>query len=109
MTGVRPKVRAEAAGLSGHAVLVGTLGKSAVIDTLAREGKFDAKSLRGSWESFLIATVKDPLPGVRVGLVVAALIAVVAVVAWFVLPILAAARASTNEGYRYPFTLRLIR
>lgn len=44
-----------------------------------------------------------------VGLVVAALIAVVAVVAWFVLPILAAARASTNEGYRYPFTLRLIR
>ncbi len=71
VTGVRPKVRAEAAGLSSHAVLVGTLGKSAFIDDLAREGKIDAKSLRGSWESFLIATVRDPLPGVRVGLVVA--------------------------------------
>jgi hypothetical protein len=71
VTGVRPPVRTEAAGLSRHAVLVGTLGKSAFIDRLAREGKIDAKSLRGRWESFLIATVKDPLPGVRSGLVIA--------------------------------------
>jgi hypothetical protein len=52
-------------------VLVGTLGKSTFIDRLAEEGKLDAKGLRGKWESFLIATVKDPLPGVRLGLVVA--------------------------------------
>jgi hypothetical protein len=71
VTGVRPSVRTEATGLSQHAVLVGTLGKSPFIDRLAREGKLDAKSLRGRWESFLIATVKDPLPGVRTGLVIA--------------------------------------
>ncbi|MBV8859220.1 MAG: glycosyl hydrolase 115 family protein [Acidobacteria bacterium] len=71
VTGVRPAVRTEAAGLSSHAVLVGTLGKSAFIDGLAKQGKIDAKSLSGKWESFLVTTVKDPLPGVRVGLVVA--------------------------------------
>lgn len=71
VTGVRPAVRTEAATLSGHAVFIGTLGHSTFIDCLARAGKFDAKSLSGKWESFLIATVRDPLPGVRRGLVIA--------------------------------------
>ena len=71
VTGVRPLVRVKPMGLSSHAVLVGTLGKSPFIDQLAREGKLDVESLRGKWESFLIATVKDPVPGVRLGLVVA--------------------------------------
>jgi hypothetical protein len=71
VTGVRPAVRTETTPPSGHVVLVGTLGKSTFIDRLARERKFDAGPLRGSWESFIIATVKDPLPGVRMGLVVA--------------------------------------
>ncbi|HWS89639.1 MAG TPA: glycosyl hydrolase 115 family protein [Pyrinomonadaceae bacterium] len=71
VTGVRPALRNETAGLSGHAVIVGTLGKSSLIDDLARGGKLDASGLRGQWETFLIATVKDPLPGVRLGLVVA--------------------------------------
>jgi hypothetical protein len=70
VTGVRPAVRTDPTGLSRHVVLVGTLDKSSFIDRLAREGKVDAGRLRGKWESFLIATVKDPLPGVRVGLVV---------------------------------------
>ncbi|HJQ35085.1 MAG TPA: glycosyl hydrolase 115 family protein [Pyrinomonadaceae bacterium] len=71
VTGVRPSVRTEAAGLSGPVVIIGTLGKSPFIDRLARERKFDASELRGKWESFLIATVRDPLPGVSAGLVVA--------------------------------------
>src|ERR1044071_3334201 len=71
VTGVRPTVRTELKGLSQPAVLVGTLGKSAFIDRLPEEGKLDAKGLRGHWESFLITTVKDPLPGVPLGLVVA--------------------------------------
>ncbi|MET0622937.1 MAG: glycosyl hydrolase 115 family protein [Pyrinomonadaceae bacterium] len=71
VTGARPAVRNEATGLSRHAVIVGTLGKSPFVDRLVGEGKLDAGSLRGLWESFLIATVKDPLPGVRLGLVVA--------------------------------------
>ena len=52
-------------------VIVGTLGQSAMIDRLAREGRIDAKSLRGKWEGFLIQTVRNPLPGVARALVIA--------------------------------------
>jgi uncharacterized protein len=44
-----------------------------------------------------------------IGLLLAAGAVLAAVVAWFVLPIVGAARASGGEGYRYPFTLRLVR
>jgi len=71
VTGVRPAVRTETTKLSGHVVLVGTLGKSTLIDKLSKEGKLDAESLRGKWESFVIAAVRDPSPGVPQGLVVA--------------------------------------
>ncbi|HEV2861935.1 MAG TPA: glycosyl hydrolase 115 family protein, partial [Pyrinomonadaceae bacterium] len=71
VTGLRPRLREDASGLSRHAVIVGTLGKSPFVDGLVRAGKLDAGRLRGRWESFLIATVRDPLPGVSTGLVVA--------------------------------------
>ncbi len=60
-------MRATAAGASAHAVIVGTLGSSPLVDELARAGKLDVKGLRGQWESFLITTVADPLPGVPLG------------------------------------------
>jgi hypothetical protein len=52
-------------------VIVGTVEKSATIDSLVAAGKLDASDLRGRWESFVITTVADPLPGVRQALVVA--------------------------------------
>jgi hypothetical protein len=70
VTGVRPSVRTDWPAPFTPFVFVGTLGHSPFIDWLARERKFDARVLRGRWESFIIATVKDPLPGVPVGLVV---------------------------------------
>ncbi|MGO4379623.1 glycosyl hydrolase 115 family protein [Pseudoduganella sp. RAF19] len=53
------------------AILVGTLGKSALIDKLAASGKLDASRLRGAWESFVITTVDAPMPGLRRALVIA--------------------------------------
>src|SRR5437764_1788950 len=70
VTGNKPVLRREASGLSEQAVLVGTLGKSQLIESIVRAGKIDVSGLRGQWESFLIATVKDPLPNVRFGLVI---------------------------------------
>jgi hypothetical protein len=70
VTGRKPVLRQTAEGLSDNAVLVGTLGKSSVIDRLVREGRLDVKDVQGQWESSLIATVIDPLPGVRRGLVI---------------------------------------
>jgi len=69
VTGRKPDVRT-AAG-AGPAVLAGTLGHSPLIDGLVKAGKLDVGALRGQWESFLITTVADPLPGVPQALVVA--------------------------------------
>ncbi|WP_323141540.1 glycosyl hydrolase 115 family protein [Massilia phyllosphaerae] len=55
---------AKDAGAGAPAVLVGTLGKSPIADALAAGGKLDLSALRGTWESFVIATVDQPLPGV---------------------------------------------
>jgi Glycosyl hydrolase family 115/Gylcosyl hydrolase family 115 C-terminal domain len=71
VTGATAAVRSSAAGLSAQAVIIGTLGKNQAIDALVAAGKLDVSVLRGQWESFLIATVPNPLPGVSLGLVIA--------------------------------------
>jgi hypothetical protein len=69
VTGRKPAVASAAP--RGMTVLVGTLGKSALIDKLAKTRKLNTGRLRGSWESFIIATVEAPLPGVPRALVIA--------------------------------------
>jgi hypothetical protein len=71
VSGVRPAVQASSTTGSSNAVLIGTLGKSSLIDSLVSSGKLDVTDLKGKWESFIIATVPNPLPGVGVGLVIA--------------------------------------
>ena len=71
VTGVKPAVASDPAGLSQNTVLIGTIGSSASIDQLIRAGKLDVRSIAGKWESYVIATVADPLPGVRSALVIA--------------------------------------
>jgi hypothetical protein len=56
--------------LSGDVVLIGTIGKSKVIDRLIRERRIDVSHIQGKWESTLIQVVARPLPGVARGLVI---------------------------------------
>lgn len=51
-------------------VWIGTLGRSAAIDGLAKAGRIDVKKLRGAWESFLIVVVDRPAPDVPRALVI---------------------------------------
>ncbi|UIJ43504.1 glycosyl hydrolase 115 family protein [Sphingomonas cannabina] len=72
VTGVRPTLTASAAPPAGRrAIIVGTLGKSRLIDALAAKGRIDVSRLRGAWESFVIATVRNPAPGLEAALVIA--------------------------------------
>src|SRR5690606_10667258 len=71
VTGIKPDLVTNSTPISGPVVIVGTLGHSALIDRLARAGKIDAKEIAGKWESFLVSTVTDPLPGVKLALVIA--------------------------------------
>jgi hypothetical protein len=70
VTGTKASV-ATFPSVSGPAVLVGTLGQSALIDGLVAAGKLDVKDLRGAWESFVITTVANPLPTVPSAIVIA--------------------------------------
>ena len=71
VTGKKPVLRNDTNHLQGHVVFAGTVGKSSLIDSLASNGKLDVSQLRGQWESFLITTVANPVPGVSLGLVIA--------------------------------------
>ncbi len=71
VTGKTPAIRHDPAALGRRAVIVGTLGHSALLDRLAAAGKIDVSAVRGKWESFVLQTVANPLPNVASALVIA--------------------------------------
>ncbi len=71
VTGRKPRLKESGEGLSAQAVLVGTIGKSPLIDGLIKSGKLKVDKIRYQWESYLLVVVEDPLPGVKQGLVIA--------------------------------------
>ena len=71
VTGVTPILTTNGAPAGKFAVIIGTLGKSPLIDRLAQGGKINVEAISGQWESFIIATVANPVPGVDQALVIA--------------------------------------
>jgi hypothetical protein len=71
VSGIRPDLGTVAPDGSGPVVLIGTVGHSALIDRLVRDGKLDVGAIRGRWEAFLVEVVATPLPGVERALVIA--------------------------------------
>ncbi|MDA3927431.1 MAG: glycosyl hydrolase 115 family protein [Prolixibacteraceae bacterium] len=70
VTGVKPKLFTDEA-LSDYEIIVGTLGKSKLIDQLVKSKKLDLKDLKGKWESFVITTIENPQAGTKKCLVIA--------------------------------------
>lgn len=70
VTGRKPLVHTNLTATSVNAVLIGTLDNSSLVNKLARSGRLDVSVLRGQWESFIITTVSNPVPGVKYGLVI---------------------------------------
>ncbi|KAJ2914996.1 hypothetical protein MD484_g5422, partial [Candolleomyces efflorescens] len=70
VTGVKPEIRNvtvpafQASGLAGAPIIVGTLGKSSLIDHIVNNTGLDVSSIQGKWEAFLSRRVENPLPGV---------------------------------------------
>ena len=71
VSGVAPVIVHDEAGLGAHAVIAGTIGKSALVDRLIRERKMDVSQVAGKWEAFVIEVVAKPMPGVDSALVIA--------------------------------------
>ncbi|HET9953293.1 MAG TPA: glycosyl hydrolase 115 family protein, partial [Polyangiaceae bacterium] len=53
-----------------NVILVGTLGKSPLIDKLVQDKKLDVSDIAGLWETFLIQVVENPMAGVDRALVI---------------------------------------
>jgi hypothetical protein len=71
VTDARPKILVDSLPHSKELVLVGTIGRSPMIDELVQEKKLDVKGIAGQWEAFLIQSVDMPFAGVHQALVIA--------------------------------------
>ena len=56
--------------IAPNLVIIGTLGRSPIVDRLVREKKIDVSTIAGKWESFSLQVVTAPLPGVARALVI---------------------------------------
>lgn len=52
-------------------IIIGTIGKSKLIDQLAENGKLDINNITGKWETFQTQIINDPMPGIKQALVIA--------------------------------------
>jgi Glycosyl hydrolase family 115/Gylcosyl hydrolase family 115 C-terminal domain/Glycosyl hydrolase family 67 N-terminus len=68
VTGITPIMSHD--NLSGNLMIIGTIGRSEIIDRLIREKKIDVLGITNKWESYLIQVVPKPFPGVEKALVI---------------------------------------
>jgi len=71
VTGLHSNVVFKAPTKARMAVIVGTIGRSRMVDGLIRQGKLDVSGIQGRWEAHVTQVVKDPFPGVERALVIA--------------------------------------
>lgn len=71
VTGVRPAVVRKAGAGQREIAIVGTIGRSPLIDALVDAGKLDVRGIAGTWETSLQTIVERPMPGVDRAFVIA--------------------------------------
>ena len=72
VTGVQPPLWHNRTELrNGDVVIIGTIGKSPIIDDLIRQQKLDVSGIAGKWESAVTTIVDHPMPGIRRALIIA--------------------------------------
>jgi len=69
VTGNEPEISTKKVNAE-YPVIIGTLGKSELIDKLVSNNKLDVSDIEGKWENFLIEVVKNPYPNVEKALVI---------------------------------------
>ena len=71
VTGADPEVLFNDISKGTSPVIIGTLGKSALIERLVENKKIDVSDIKGKWEASLTQVVDNPFPGVDRALVIA--------------------------------------
>lgn len=70
VTGLTPKLFSGKSVSGNSLILIGTIGKSEIIDELIRAKKIDVSPIAGKWESFFLQVVPQPYPGIENALVI---------------------------------------
>jgi hypothetical protein len=71
VTGTKPTLAEDTVPAGAkNVVLIGTLGKSALIDGLVASGKLSVTAIRGKWENFIVQVVEQPMANVDRALVI---------------------------------------
>lgn len=70
VTKVKPTVANDVSSSAKEVVLLGSLGKSPLIDKLVSGGKLKVDAIKGKWETFTIQAVDNPMQGVTKALVI---------------------------------------
>ncbi|KAF7321993.1 GH115-C domain-containing protein [Mycena kentingensis (nom. inval.)] len=73
VTGVKASVAnvtASSASRSSLPIIIGTLGRSSLIDQIVNDTKVDVSGVQGKWEAFMTRVVENPLKGVAKAYVV---------------------------------------
>jgi hypothetical protein len=71
VAGTKPEIANQSSTDKKIGVIIGTIGRSKIVDRLAAEGKLATNGISGQWESYVLQIVKNPLPGVDAALVIA--------------------------------------
>ncbi|MBU3821944.1 glycosyl hydrolase 115 family protein [Flavobacteriaceae bacterium XHP0103] len=71
VTGIEPQIFKNSVSGTDNVIIVGTIGKSPIIDQLIKNGKIKSSLLVGKREKFIIQSINNPLPGVKRALVIA--------------------------------------
>ncbi|MHA4866491.1 glycosyl hydrolase 115 family protein [Duganella sp. PWIR1] len=71
VSAAKPLLSTDGKPAGADVVIIGTIGKSALIDQLIAAGKLDVSAIKGKWEGWQVQTLNKPLPGVERALVIA--------------------------------------
>jgi len=70
VTDFRPEIFIDEVPKAKEIVIIGTLGKSKIIDDLVKNKKIDVEDIKGKWETSLIQIVENPIPNIDRALVI---------------------------------------
>jgi hypothetical protein len=70
LTKIQPTISGNQTIEQEYPIIIGTLGKSAIVGQLVKSKKIDVSEITGKWETFLITVVDNPLKGVKKALVI---------------------------------------
>ncbi|KAI0758973.1 hypothetical protein C8Q74DRAFT_277496 [Fomes fomentarius] len=71
VSGVKPTIKnvtttqSSFSSYGSSAIIVGTLGKSSLIEAVVNNTNLDVSGIRGQWEAFVTKKVENPLPGIK--------------------------------------------